>query len=318
MLVQNVIAELRSGSAAARGKQYKRPKHTYGKGNELIFSHSYSILKSKDKVKMKKEWFNDVEFWEHYAPVMFDENRWAEVSEVADGVTRLSRLKLYSLDVEPGVRRKGRPKGRPKSPSVLDLCCGMGRITLELARRGFTAAGVDITGSYLAAAKEDAAYEGLDIEFIRKDVRVFKRKESFDTVVNLYNSFGYFEDPGDDLLFAKNAFDSLKSGGAFIIEVLGKEIAVRDFTEAEWFERAGFTVLTESAPMDSWASIWNRWILIKDGSRMEKVFIQRLYAASELRRLLFDAGFAQVEIYGGWDESPYDENARMLIAVGRK
>jgi SAM-dependent methyltransferase len=241
---------------------------------------------------------------------MFDENRWAEVSEVADGVTRLSRLNLYSLDAAPN--------GRPESPAVLDLCCGTGRITSELARRGFAATGVDITGSYLAAARDDASYEGLDIEFVQQDVRRFKKKEAFGTAVNLYNSFGYFEDPADDLLFAKNAFYSLKPGGAFIIEVLGKEIAVRDFTEAEWFERAGFTVLTESAPVDSWASMWNRWILIKDGKRTEKVFIQRLYAASELRRLLEDAGFGRVEIYGAWDESPYDENARMLIAVGRK
>jgi SAM-dependent methyltransferase len=255
----------------------------------------------------KKEWFNDAEFWEHYAPIMFDETRWAEVPAVADGLTRIARLNLYDLEA----------KGR-KAPGVLDLCCGFGRITLELARRGFRAVGVDITESYLASAKEDAAYDKLDVEFIQRDVRSFKRKEAFDAAVNLYNSFGYFEDPRDDLLFLKNALYSLKSGGVFIIEVLGKEIAVRDYVEAEWFERAGFTVLTESAPVDSWGSIWNRWILIKDGERREKVFIQRLYAASELRSLMLSAGFASVDIYGSWDEDPYDETAQMLIAAGRK
>jgi SAM-dependent methyltransferase len=177
---------------------------------------------------------------------------------------------------------------------------------------------VDITKSYLDTGREDAANEGLEIEFIQKDVRSFKRKNAFDTAVNLYNSFGYFEDPDDDLLFLRNAYYSLKPGGSLIIEVLGKEIAVRDYVEAEWFERAGFTVLTESAPEDSWGSVRNRWIIIKDGIRREKVFIQRLYAASELRALLFEAGFSLVEIYGDWDESPYDQTARMLIAVGRK
>ena len=254
----------------------------------------------------EKGWYNDEEFWENYAPVIFDEVRWAEVPIVADGVTRLARLDLYG----GGVGRRG--------PSVLDLCCGFGRITLELARCGFRAAGVDITGSYLRTAREDAAHEGLDIEFIQKDVRSFKRKEAFNAAVNLYNSFGYFEDPADDLLFVRNAHYSLVPGGALIIEVLGKEIAVRDYVEAEWFERAGFTVLTESVPVDSWGSVWNRWILIKDSSRREKVFIQRLYAASELRSLLIKAGFQTVELYGDWDESPYDENARTLIAVGRK
>jgi SAM-dependent methyltransferase len=258
-------------------------------------------------MSFKSEWFNDDDFWEQYAPIMFDDKRWSEVPVTADGVTRLADLHLY--DGKPG--RKG--------PLILDLCCGFGRITLELARRGFTASGVDITASYLATARDDAAYEGLAIEFIEDDVRNFKRKKTFDAAVNLYNSFGYFENPLDDNLFVKNAHYSLKDGGALIIDVLGKEIAIRDYIEAEWFERAGFTVLTESSPVDSWASVWNRWILFnKDGKRWEKTFVQRLYAASELRTLLKTAGFSSVELYGDLEESPYDNDAKTLIAVGRK
>jgi SAM-dependent methyltransferase len=257
------------------------------------------------------EWFNDENFWDVYAPVMFDESRWAEVPIVSDGVISLAKFDLYNLE------KKGR-----KTPRILDLCCGFGRISLELARRGCRVTGVDITKSYLEAGRDDAARENLDVEFVERDVRVFKRRESFDLAVNLYNSFGYFENPADDLLLAKNAFASVKPGGAFIIEVLGKEIAVRDYTEAEWFERAGWTVLTETSPVDSWGSIWNRWILLKEGKkgleRHEKVFIQRLYAASELKRLLLEAGFERVEIYGDWDGRVYDMDAIMLITVARK
>jgi SAM-dependent methyltransferase len=258
----------------------------------------------------KSEWFNDDDFWEQYAPIMFDDKRWSEVSVAADGITRLAGLHLYDGMADSKVGRKG--------PFILDLCCGFGRITLELARRGFVASGVDITAAYLSTARDDAAYEGLAIEFIQDDVRNFKRKKAFDAAVNLYNSFGYFENPLDDLLFLKNVHYSLKDGGALIIDVLGKEIAIRDYVEAEWFERAGFTVLTECSPVDSWASVWNRWILFKDGTRREKTFVQRLYAASELRTLLYQAGFSNVELYGDWDESPYDNDAQTLIAVGRK
>jgi SAM-dependent methyltransferase len=239
---------------------------------------------------------------------MFDRKHWDEVPVVADGVTRLGRLKLY--DTAAGM----------EPPRALDLCCGFGRISLELARRGFSVTGVDITKAYLDAGRDDAAHEHLTVEFIQEDVRTFKRPGVFDLAVNLYISFGYFEDPADDLLFAKNVYESLKPGASFIIETLGKEIAVRDFVEAEWFERAGFTVLTEYEPVDSWTFLKNRWILInnKDGRRIEKTFTQRLYAASELRRLLFEAGFSSVELYGSWDETPYDHYADALIAVGRK
>ena len=263
----------------------------------------------------KKEWFNDDNFWNCYAPVIFDSKRWAEVPDVADAVTRLAGLRIY-----------GESPGGTGGPRALDLCCGMGRITAELSRRGFIATGVDLCRSLLETAREDAAYEGLDIEYVEEDARSFKRPGYFDTALNLYISFGYFEDPCGDLLLARNVYESLKGGGSFIIETLGKEIAVRDFTPGEWFERAGYTVLTEYEAVDSWAGLKNRWILIRQDSagskelpaRTEKTFTQRLYAASELRALLFRAGFSTVEIYGGWDERPYDQYAENLIAVGRK
>jgi len=160
--------------------------------------------------------------------------------------------------------------------------------------------------------------ENLNIEYIRADARDFKRPDFFDAAVNLYISFGYFSDQKDDLLVLRNVYESLKKGGSFIMETLGKEIAVRDFIEAEWFERAGCTVLTEYEALDSWTFLKNRWILINGGKRIEKVFVQRLYSASELRALLLEAGFEKVEIYGDWDESPYDRRAAKLIAVGRK
>jgi SAM-dependent methyltransferase len=273
----------------------------------------------KNSIMIGKEWFYDKDFWEQYAPIMFDDKRMTEISQVADGVTRLARLGLYRI--ETGVCAPPISPAPPAgAPVVLDLCCGFGRITLELARRGFSPVGVDITKAYLETACNDAAYENLDIEFVHADARSFKRPSAFDLAVNLYISFGYFDNPEDDRLMAQNVCDSLKDGGAFIIETLGKEIAVRDFVEAEWFERAGFMVLTEYTPLDSWSLLKNRWILVdkNDGRIIEKTFTQRLYAASELRRLLFDAGFSKVELYGGWDESPYDHRAGALIAVGRK
>jgi SAM-dependent methyltransferase len=256
------------------------------------------------------QWFCDVDFWEQFAPVMFDDAHWAEVPVVADAVTRLLRFDPYGETHTSG--------GGSGGPKILDVCCGFGRISAELARMGYAVTGVDITESYLKTAREDAAYENLDIEYIHADARSFVRPSFFDAAVNLYISFGYFSDQKDDLLLLRNVFQSLKKGGCFIIETLGKEIAVRDFVEAEWFERAGSTVLTEYEALDSWTFLKNRWILLKDGKRFEKTFTQRLYSASELRAMLLEAGFDNVEIYGDWDENPYDRRAAKLIAVGRK
>jgi SAM-dependent methyltransferase len=264
----------------------------------------------------KKEWFDDENFWGIFAPVMFDETRWAELPLVADGVTRMARLNLYGQGAAGDLPAE--PAALSGPPRLLDLCCGFGRLTLEFAARGFVCTGVDITTAYLETAREDAAAEQLDIEFVRADIRDFVRSRSFDLAVSLYISFGYFASPLDDRRVLANVYESLAGGGVLIIETLGKEIAVRDFVRSEWFRRAGYTVLTEYSPLDSWGALQNHWILIGEDERIEKVFTQRLYAATELRALLLDTGFSCVEIYGGWDESPYDDRAEKLIVVGRK
>ena len=280
--------------------------------------HTDRLFKSDDGsvcrlIVSKTEWYKDIEFWEHYAPIMFDEIHWEEVPEVADAVTRLSSFNLYGETAEDTWHAP--LESRPK---ILDLCCGLGRISTELALMGFEVTGVDITENFLKTAKEDAQAENLNIEYIHADARKFVRPSYFDTIVNLYISFGYFEDPNDDLKVLQNVYESLKPGGTFIIETLGKEIAVKNFVESEWFERAGCTVLTEYEPLDSWTYLRNRWILIKEDRRMEKIFVQRLYAGSELKAILQKAGFANIKIYGDWDESPYDHRARMQIAVCKK
>ena len=244
---------------------------------------------------------------------MFDDTHWAEVPAVADAVTSLANFNLYGKTTS-----KTWQKPLESPPKILDLCCGIGRISAEFARMGFAVTGVDITESFLNSAKDDAEYEKLNIEYLKADSREFIRPDYFDAIVNLYISFGYFSDQSDDLKVLYNVHKSLKSGGTFIIETLGKEIAVRDFIEAEWFERAGYFMLTEYEPLDSWTFLKNRWILIKDGKTIDKVFIQRLYSASELLAILQKAGFNDIEIFGDWDRSPYDHHASKLIAVAKK
>lgn len=242
------------------------------------------------------QWFEEEAFWEHYAPIMFESERWAESPAVVDGLERLASLAPHSR--------------------VLDLCCGMGRISVELARRDHDVCGVDLCQSYLDAAREYAG--AVDLELIHEDARRFVRPASFDLAVNLYTSFGYFEDPADDALVIRNLAQSLAPGGRFIIEILGKETAVRDFSPGESFSRGGFEVETHFEVVDAWAGLRNTWQLEREGEFFERSFVQRLYSGTEMRRLLLENGFEGVELFGDWDGRPYDQNARVLIARAQK
>ncbi len=247
---------------------------------------------------MDKPWFEDDYFWQAYAPLMFNEDRWADAPIEAERSARLLRL-------QPGSR-------------LLDLCPGVGRHAMAFARLGHRVTGVDRTEPYLEAARETAEAEGLEIEFVRDDVRRFVRPEFFDGAVNLFSSFGYFEDETEEALTVRNVARSLKSGGRFLIDVIGKEIVGRDFKEKDWFEEDGMLVLAEYEIRRDWTRLLNRWIIIRGGEKIDYSFSYVLYSAEELTALLLSNGFSSVEIYGGLDGSRYDRCAKRLVAVGIK
>ena len=190
---------------------------------------------------------------------------------------------------------------------------------MELAARGARVTGVDLIRPFLNAALESAQDEGVTLDLEQADLRTFSRPGAFDAAVSLYTSFGYCDTIEEDLQILKNIAASLKGSGWFILEMTGREIAVRDFTEGEWFERGGFTVLTEFSVVGAWEGLRSRWMLIdENGRKIDHVFVQRLYSAVELKRLMLASGFSSVEIYGDFDFSPYNEKARTMVLVARK
>lgn len=244
-------------------------------------------------------WHEDDRFWETMAPVMFNQQRLEATPAEVDSVIRL-------LELSPGAH-------------ILDLCCGPGRHALEMARRGFRVTGVDRTSAYLEQARQQAAAKGLDIEFVLADMRAFRRPEAFDGAVNLYTSFGYFEDPDDDLQVIRNLYTSLKPGGRLVMEMMGKEILARIFREWDWHRNEDGTLLLEERKIrDGWDWIETRWILIDRTERGEYTFGHRLYSGAELAALLREAGFASVTLYGGLAGGPYDNTAQRLAAVAQK
>nr|MBN2276734.1 class I SAM-dependent methyltransferase [candidate division Zixibacteria bacterium] len=246
----------------------------------------------------EKPWHESDEFWEIAGQILFAQPRITEASETVDKIIRL-------LNPEPELK-------------VLDLCCGVGRHCIEFARRGFTVTGVDRTTSYLEKAGKRAIWEGLEIDFVREDMRLFRRESAFNLAVNLFTSFGFFEDPEDDRRVAENIYHSLKPGGVFLLEMMGKEINARIFQPRGWNKVDDVYILEEREVIDGYGGIKMKWIIIKDEKINELELIVRLYSAAELKRLLTGCGFNRVDIYGGLDGSPYDHQAKRMAAVAHK
>jgi SAM-dependent methyltransferase len=243
-------------------------------------------------------WHEDDAFWETWGSVMFSPQRLEGTPAEVDGIVSL-------LGIEPGEH-------------VLDLACGVGRHSLELARRGFRVTGVDRTAKYLEQARQHAADEGLAMEFVQGDMRTFSRPNAFDAAINMFTSFSYFEDPDDDPRVVRNVWQSLKPGGRFLLETVGKEALAARFQERDWSEEDGVIRLQERRVGRNWGWMENRWVMIRGAERIEHAVTHRLYAATEMVAMFRDAGFSSVDVYGGLDGSPYDHRARRMSVLGRK
>jgi SAM-dependent methyltransferase len=245
------------------------------------------------------DWYDDDAFWAAVEPALFPASRVESATEEMEAVLALA---------EP-----------PAGGRALDLGCGPGRHAIALARGGYEVTGVDRTARYLERAKDAALAAGVEVELVRADMRAFEREARYDLAINMFSTFGYFSEE-DNLRVARNVLASLKPGGAFVLEMLGKEILASGYHRRRWHpvEGGGF-LLEDTRVTEGWERVENVWIFIgDDGQRLEHRFTHVVYSGVELRRLLWDAGFDEVELYGSLDGIPYDTEAERLVVVARK
>lgn len=247
---------------------------------------------------MTSVWHDDDEFWAAVEPVLFNPARNAGTPAEIDAVLALT--------------------GTAAGARVLDLGCGPGRASLELSRRGYVVTGVDRTALYLERGRAAAQAEGLSVEWVEDDMRRFRRPESFDLVTSLFTTFGFFADEEEERAVARNMAACLRPGGRAVLEMAGKEIIARIFQPRSWMAGDGAELLEERSIRPGFGWVDTRWILHRDGRRWEFPLSLRLYSGVELSRLLLEAGFSRVDLFGSLAGAPYDHAALRLVAVAVK
>ena len=111
---------------------------------------------------------------------------------------------------------------------VLDLCCGNGRHSILLSKRGYLVTGVDLSDNLLNIAKKNAILNNLDIRFIKSDMREINFKNEFDLTLNLFTSFGYFSTEEENEKVIKNIYMALKKNGYLVIDFFNKEYLINN------------------------------------------------------------------------------------------
>jgi SAM-dependent methyltransferase len=235
-------------------------------------------------------------------------------ANIYDGLnTFLNDLQFY---------KKWLPKNR--YAKILELCCGTGRLTLPIAKEGYTITGVDNSSTMLEQAKLKAAETRIKIQFIEADIRTLDLPEKYDLIFIPFNSIHHLY-RNEDLLMAINAVKKhLKNGGLFLLDcynpnihyIVGNENELKEIAEYETSD--GRKVLIKQAMQYENSTQINRieWHYFISGEfNSIQNLDMRMYFPQELDGYLKWMGFNIVKKFGSFEEEVFSDKSEKQIFV---
>ena len=212
---------------------------------------------------------------------------------------------LSILPVNPGDR-------------LLDIGCGVGRHSIELAERGFAVLGIDPSAAMIAAAQERSAAEARHPEFRQMKGEDLQLHNEFDAAICLFTSLGQVVDQKDNLPLLNNAYRALRPAGYFILEIPQREWAVSNLKTSERFgEGDTFTQVTRS--YDAGLNLVTEvFTLVSADEQRQYVLQYRLFNLAQIIQLLEGAGFVGITGYAGYTDLPLDNHSPTMVISAQK
>jgi SAM-dependent methyltransferase len=206
----------------------------------------------------------------------------------------------------------------PAGGRVLDVPCGNGRLSIELASRGYKLTGVDIASDFIEEARTKSTGKGLQVEWSKREMRDLPWHKEFAGAFCFGNSFGYLEDE-ENVDFLRAVGGTLANGARFIIEMGAvAESLFPLFQEHREFEFGGITLVIDSRYDHERGRTFTDYTFIRDGQRDKRPASQRIYTYRELTTMLREAGFEIVGAYSSVTEEPYKLASPKLLLVSTK
>ena len=243
-------------------------------------------------------WYNDEELWQVFYDCMFDEESFKLAEQQISQVLALVEHKV---------------------DTVLDLACGPGRHCLSFAKMGMKVIGVDSSEFLLRKAKEKSDQQKLRVTFVHDNMLDYVSERKVDLIVNMFNSFGYFDTQEENQQLINNVFANLSETGTLIIDTVGKETLARTIEPVHLTEyENGDLRIERPLLIDDMQVFSNEWIYISGEKVYRKNYQHFVYTPMELKTMCFQAGFNEVDVYGSLDAEPYDLESERLVIVAKK
>ena len=231
-------------------------------------------------------------------------------------------LRAYGHDehdnAEAQALSAARLSGCPTGGELLDVPCGFGRHSVPLARAGYRVVGVDRSESLVAEARRRAGGARWP-KLCRADYRELPFPDaSFDAAINLFTSLGYLGDEEDTRALAEIG-RVLRSGARLVIEVMHRDLLVREYRDQDWRLVGEGRLLLEQRTFDASSGVAQvtQTLIEGNGARDSRSYSIRVYTATELVAMLAAAGFAEAKCYGDLEGAAFTTATRLVIAASR-
>jgi 2-polyprenyl-3-methyl-5-hydroxy-6-metoxy-1,4-benzoquinol methylase len=214
-----------------------------------------------------------------------------------------------------------------KSLKIIDIGCGTGRHSIELAKRGYQIMGIDLSESQLKRAKEKAKELNLNIEFQKQDARKPHFKGQFDLALMLCEGgFSLMETDEMNFEILRNATNALKDRGRFIFTALNGLFPLFHSVN-EFYKSAAKEGNSEckNCSFDLMTFRDHNSVVFEDdaGAKKELTCNERYYVPSELTWILKTLGYKKIDIFGA-KLGAYSRNDQLttedfeMLVIGQK
>lgn len=236
---------------------------------------------------------NEALFWAKFYPFIWED--FTRSKEVEDSI--------QLLHLKPGQR-------------VLDVACGYGDLSSQLAKRGYIVTGCDINPDFIEIAKDKCM--DANVEWINQDIRSFKRDNYFDAIFNIRASAFAFSSSQDDQIILKNLYASLKPEGTLILELLNPSFLLRYFQDQSWKKENDRILLIKRSWQEYQKILKEEWCLLGDGDEESGESYVRLYSIKEIYDLLIPIGFHDLSSYGDLNGNTLSDHHPKLFLTAKK
>jgi SAM-dependent methyltransferase len=175
----------------------------------------------------------------------------------------------------------------PERATILDVGCGVGRHSIELAKRGYQVTGLDYSPRMIEVASERATFERIGVEFLHGDARTMDFKEKYDAAFSLCEgAFGIMENDEQNTAILKNSFTGLKNNGKLLLNVLSASFVFRHPEQDIYFDPK------------SCIGFWEENFIAENGDQEKLICSNRYYTFTEIKLILENIGFKTIEGFG--------------------